>query len=381
MMFKLEENKIKYNSNRNIFLTIIMGVILLLELIVAYKNRKKGNNLFLDKYYRLVPIEIKLISPILVIANISITKRVINSNEKIYAVIFIVAQVVLLSISYLLINKIIEINTSKIDYENMKKRSIIYNIKVLIVKFTDLLKGSFLVKSIAVRLGVAIVMTVVAYVGAMFLYRYSQYEYYWYEKYIIAYEILYQIIIIIYVFNLSKRLNLLKINTDKIVEGNYNVDIEVKGSKIVKEIAANIKNIEAGFSKAVDAGIKSEKLKGELITNVSHDLKTPLTSIISYVDLLKNENLKEVDRIKYINVLDRKAQRLKVLIEDLFEASKAASGSIELQKENIDVSSLLRQTLGEFQEKISESSLEFINKWPEEKAEVIFRWQKDLESI
>nr|WP_253199722.1 HAMP domain-containing sensor histidine kinase [Clostridium gasigenes] len=217
-------------------------------------------------------------------------------------------------------------------------------------------------------------MTVLAYIGAIFLYRYSQYEYYWYEKYVIAYEIVYQIII--YVFNLSKRLNLLKLNTDKIVEGNYDVEIEVKGPKIVKEISANIKNIEDGFSKAVDAGIKSEKLKGELIKNVSHDLKTPLTSIISYVDLLKNDNLKEEDRIKYINVLDRKAQRLKVLIEDLFEASKAASGSIELQKENIDVTSLLRQTLGEFQEKISASSLEFINEWPEEKAELYLDGKK-----
>ncbi|MBU3088371.1 sensor histidine kinase [Clostridium gasigenes] len=373
---QLEENKIKYNFNRNIILTIAMGVILLLELIVAYKNRKKGNSLFLDKYYRWVPIEIKLISPILVIANISIIKWEISSGENIYTFIFIVAQVVLLSISYLLINKIIEIDTLKIDYENMKKRSILYNIKALIVKFTDLLKGSFLVKSTAVRLGIAIVMTVLAYIGAMFLHRYSQYEYYWYGKYVVAYEILYQIIIIIYVFNFSKRLNLLKLNTDKIVEGNYDVEIEVKGPRIVKEITANIKNIEAGFSKAVDAGIKSEKLKGELITNVSHDLKTPLTSIISYVDLLKNENLKEVDRIKYINVLDRKAQRLKVLIEDLFEASKAASGSIELQKENIDVTSLLRQTLGEFQEKISASSLEFINKWPEEKAELYLDGKK-----
>ena len=70
----------------------------------------------------------------------------------------------------------------------------------------------------------------------------------------VAYEIIYQIIIIIYVFNIAKRLNLLKINTDKIVEGNYNVEIEVKGPKIVKEITANIKNIEAGFSKAVDDG-------------------------------------------------------------------------------------------------------------------------------
>lgn len=152
--------------------------------------------------------------------------------------------------------------------------------------------------------------------------------------------------------------------------------INIKTPIVVKEIASNIKNIEYGFGKAVDEAIKSEKLKGELITNVSHDLKTPLTSIISYVDLLKNHNLEEDDRKKYINVLDEKVQRLKILIEDLFEADKAASGSLEIVKENIDVSSLLRQTLGEFEEKISTSSLEFINKWPEEKAELYLDGKK-----
>ncbi|SDP55189.1 sensor histidine kinase [Clostridium gasigenes] len=369
------EDKSKEDFNRNRIMSVGIGVVLLLSLILALKNKRKANNGFFYMFQKIIPIEIKIISPILAIVNGYMMTIYVLFGRKI-DIASLMVQAILLIISYLFISNLIANGTSKIDYENMKKRSIIYNIKVLTIKFIDSLKESFSINSTTIRLGIFIVMTVLAYIGAMFLHRYSQYEYYWYEKYVVAYEILYQIIIIIYVFNFSKRLNLLKLNTDKIVEGNYDVEIEVKGPRIVKEIAANIKNIESGFSKAVDDGIKSEKLKGELITNVSHDLKTPLTSIISYVDLLKNENLKEVDRIKYINVLDRKAQRLKVLIEDLFEASKAASGSIELQKENIDVTSLLRQTLGEFQEKISASSLEFINKWPEEKAELYLDGKK-----
>ena len=372
---QVREDKSKGDFNRNRIISVGIGVVLLLSLILALKNKRKANNGFFYRCQKIIPIEIKIISPILAIVNGYIMTIYVLFGRKI-DIASLMVQAILLIISYLFISNLIANGTSKIDYANMKNRSIIYNIKVLTIKFIDSLKESFSIKSTTIRLGIFIVMTVLAYIGAMFLHRYSQYEYYWYEKYVVAYEILYQIIIIIYVFNLSKRLNLLKLNTDKIVEGNYDMEIEVKGPRIVKEITANIKNIEDGFSKAVNDAIKSEKLKGELITNVSHDLKTPLTSIISYVDLLKNENLKEEDRIKYINVLDRKAQRLKVLIEDLFEASKAASGSIELQKENIDVTSLLRQTLGEFQEKISASSLEFINKWPEEKAELYLDGKK-----
>ena len=116
----------------------------------------------------------------------------------------------------------------------------------------------------------------------------------------------------------------------------------------------------------MDSEIKSERLKTELITNVSHDIRTPLTSIITYVDLLKLENDPEMIA-EYVDVLDQKSKRLQHLTDDLFEAAKASSGSIPVQLERIDIVSLLTQGIGEMDEKIEASSLDFKLAHPTEK--------------
>lgn len=121
------------------------------------------------------------------------------------------------------------------------------------------------------------------------------------------------------------------------------------------------------MEKVVKQAIKSERMKSELIANVSHDLKTPLTSIINYVDLLDNDGLSDEERNKYIGYLKNRSSRLKILIEDLIEASKASSGNIDLEKEKIEINALLRQTLGEYDDKIKNSGLNFIINIPSEK--------------
>lgn len=136
---------------------------------------------------------------------------------------------------------------------------------------------------------------------------------------------------------------------------------------ILKDIANNIINIEEGLNKAIDKAIKSEKMKSELITNVSHDLKTPLTSIINYIDLLDRDSISEENRKKYLEILKERSFRLKNLIEDLFEASKAASGALELNMEKLDPVALIRQTLGELQDKIQAADLKIIKRIPERK--------------
>lgn len=103
---------------------------------------------------------------------------------------------------------------------------------------------------------------------------------------------------------------------------------------------------------------KSERLKTELITNVSHDLRTPLTSIITYTDLLKKPNITEEERQQYIHILDKKSERLKVLIEDLFEVSKMASGNIELHRSRVDLTQLIQQAVGEHKEDLTQSQLD-----------------------
>ncbi|MCH5269573.1 MAG: HAMP domain-containing histidine kinase [Lachnospiraceae bacterium] len=124
-----------------------------------------------------------------------------------------------------------------------------------------------------------------------------------------------------------------------------------------KQLAEAVNSIGAGIKEAVETSMKDERLKADLITNVSHDIKTPLTSIINYVDLLKREKIDEEPIKGYIEVLENKSQRLKQLTDDLLEASKISSGNIILVWETIDLTELLKQALGEFSEKFEEKNL------------------------
>lgn len=126
-------------------------------------------------------------------------------------------------------------------------------------------------------------------------------------------------------------------------------------------------DIQDGFKKAVDEEVKSQKMKTELITNVSHDLKTPLTAIITYIDLLKEENITDAQRKEYIDTLESKSLRLKVLIEDLFEVSKANSGNVKLNRVPVDICHLLRQAYLEQADKMEQAGLQVRFLVPEEK--------------
>ncbi|MGX8125336.1 histidine kinase dimerization/phospho-acceptor domain-containing protein [Clostridioides difficile] len=154
--------------------------------------------------------------------------------------------------------------------------------------------------------------------------------------------------------------------TKKISDGNLEVNME-KDLGFFNPIKDELGNIQTGFKKAVDEEVKSQKMKTELISNVSHDLKTPLTSIITYIDLLKDENITEENRRLYIDTLDRKSQRLQHLIEDLFEVSKVNSGDVHLNIVNVDIVSLMKQTLLELDDKITDSSLILKNNFSSEK--------------
>ena len=128
----------------------------------------------------------------------------------------------------------------------------------------------------------------------------------------------------------------------------------------MKDHAININNINDGIAKAVEERMKSERFKTELITNVSHDIKTPLTSIINYVDLLEKEEIENETAKEYIGVLSRQSARLKKLIEDLLEASKASTGNISVSLTQLELGILLSQALGEYDEKFSNSNLQVV---------------------
>lgn len=137
-------------------------------------------------------------------------------------------------------------------------------------------------------------------------------------------------------------------------------------TKDLKQVAIELNDISGGLTNAIDEAMKSERLKTELITNVSHDIKTPLTSIINYVDLMKQEEIENEKVKEYLEVLDNKSQRLKKLTEDLVEASKASSGNIKLTMEKLNVKELVKQVSGEFEDKFEKRGLEIIEDLPEE---------------
>lgn len=128
-----------------------------------------------------------------------------------------------------------------------------------------------------------------------------------------------------------------------------------------------LSEIQAGFSRAVEEEVKSQRMRTELITNVSHDLKTPLTAIITYIDLLQEEGVTRQQRKEYLAVLERKSLRLKALIEDLFEVSKASSGNVSFHKEKVDICNLVRQVYLEYEDRAEEADLTFRFTIPEKK--------------
>jgi signal transduction histidine kinase len=171
------------------------------------------------------------------------------------------------------------------------------------------------------------------------------------------------IALIVYVFmKIMQYINSYELIEDRL-KGMYEgeEDIKLNPEEVEQEFRDSvmyINDISNGFSSAINESMKSERLKTELITNVSHDIKTPLTSIINYVDLLKKEKIDNPKANEYIEVLDKKSQRLKKLIEDLVEASKASSGNIRMNIEKLNVVELIKQSLGEFEEKFKERNLD-----------------------
>ena len=163
------------------------------------------------------------------------------------------------------------------------------------------------------------------------------------------------------IYGLKKTLDISVVNDAlmKVNEGNLKDDIVLDGSPAIRELAHNINLIKAGYKEILEEGVRNEKLKTELISNVSHDLKTPLTSIINYVNIIKSNDITEEERADYIEILEKKSLKLKALIEDLFEMSKINSGKIKLDKELIDILALIHQGVGEYSTLYEEKNICF----------------------
>lgn len=341
-----------------LIVALIIGVGLMAYGIKEYKLQE-----YLEKplsIYRKIPLDFR--TGIFIVYSF-FTLAFLENMQVFYKPIgighFITISFVSLYIAYFFLNVLDAYKMISISgyLRNQFKKSIIY---IMIAS----LIGSFAVKSVGIKILIITILT--AFTGFFFMlffigWRGSEFLFFFSGLYMI----LYLIFVPYYVIKHVSQLNKIIIGAEEISTGNLNYTIEENGKGHLSRLANNINNMGAGYKNSVKNQLKSERLKTELITNVSHDLKTPLTSIINYIDLLKKEST-SVEEVKdYIEILDRKSQRLKTLIDDLFEASKMTSGSIELDIEILDVVELLKQSLGEYDERIKNSPLDFIMNIPE----------------
>lgn len=173
--------------------------------------------------------------------------------------------------------------------------------------------------------------------------------------------VLYKLVAIPFVFWVIAQVERIRQGAKRAASGNYTEPIHThKMLPVLKEMGENINHVSDGIAVAVEEQMKSERMKTELITNVSHDIKTPLTSIINYVDLIKKEQVDNANVKEYVEVLDRQSARLKKLIEDLLEVSKATTGNMEVHIEECDPQVMITQIVGEYQEKMQQQGLEIV---------------------
>lgn len=190
-----------------------------------------------------------------------------------------------------------------------------------------------------------------------------------YAKLFILGEVLIQLIAISFILSFFNGYEKVYYGIHKIASGDVDYKIDVKAVPLLnKEIAKEVNKLSDGLGEAVNSSVKNERLKSDLITNVSHDIKTPLTSIINYVGLLKMENIDNEKAQGYIRVLEEKSNRLKSLTEDLVEASKLSSGVIKLNKTKLNLKELIYQAIGEFEEKFETKKLKLICNMTSEEA-------------
>ena len=176
-----------------------------------------------------------------------------------------------------------------------------------------------------------------------------------------------KVIMFSFIIYMIVQMKTLQKGSEALAKGDLNRTVETK--RMLPEFrkhAENLNRIGEGMAEAVEEKMKSERLKTELITNVSHDIKTPLTSIINYVDLLEKTDIQEENAKEYLNVLKRQSERLKKLIEDLMEASKASTGNLPVNMERLEAGVVLTQIAGEYEEKLAGNDLKLVLTKPEE---------------
>ncbi|MFS1514007.1 histidine kinase dimerization/phospho-acceptor domain-containing protein [Chengkuizengella sp. SCS-71B] len=349
-----------FNIERNITLSsIVIGIIALITILFIFKFRKSWfRDGFMIRLFDKWPLEICLL---LLIVNVVILTVFLIILKQEYSNFFygnfsipldILSLMIVVFSIWFGICQLIWI------YEMVRDRDgLISKIKnSLIAKFLYTIQDVFAKTSIGIQVLLTLILI---FVWGSLTTAIIQFAFYSNIAFMYVLFILFiGIPLVTLIFRKIGYLNWVFIATERLVDGTLHDPVPEKGKSVIAKHAANLNKLRAGIKSSLTEQAKSERLKTELITNVSHDLRTPLTSIITYTDLLKNHELTEEERVEYVKILERKSNRLKILIEDLFEVSKMASGNLELHKQEVDLAQLLQQVLGEHQEQLEQSGLE-----------------------
>lgn len=332
--------------------TIPISAVLLLMLIpIIFKGigKKKGKEGIYLNFFDKIPFELAIgfLACLFTIGLIIVIIVCNLEDETITATLMLIGCIIMYYACILVLETLVK----RIKAKRFWKTTLLY---MIIQKISHIFKNFNLFIQTLLLYGIFVLVNIVLsglarnWAGLLWLFAFDTFAFYIITKKVIQFDKIKKTIAEIYNGNTNIKLN----------------ENEMKG--VLKTLAIQINDIAGGLSNAIKEQLKSERLKTELITNVSHDIKTPLTSIINYVDLLKKEKIENPKVQEYLVILDNKSQRLKKLTEDLVEASKASSGAIKLNIQKISIKELIKQVTGEFEDRFKARGLEEIITLPSE---------------
>ncbi|WP_277584587.1 histidine kinase dimerization/phospho-acceptor domain-containing protein [Psychrobacillus antarcticus] len=342
-------NEYKYfiTSQRKFYGILVVGILAAIAFTLLWrKNSETFRHGSWEEKFRKLPIDVKLVSFLLSILLVVTTTRFLvgfviysDYDMQVYTFIFAVIFTALTLYQW----KWLRTGLGTIDW----KGSLVYS-------WIKSLEGFFLKRTIGVQTLIMLIVIFFWGFGTLLTLIQPIALIVW-----IPATVLIGIPVLVFLLSRMSYLNRIIMKTEEMARGVIGNEIEVRGKSPIAEHAASLNGLRDRIKSSHSEQAKSERLKTELITNVSHDLRTPLTSIITYTDLLKNPSITDEERSSYIAILDKKSMRLKTLIEDLFEVSKMATGNIELDKRKVDLTQLLQQAIAEHQEDIDKSGLDY----------------------
>lgn len=361
LMLRVKTAGIVYTLRFAVYFIGIISLILFIFtfcFLCASSGRRSDGSILLNRFDK-IPFDIVIfINFILTFILFDITET--NHGYAYYVLLAVSAVILYFSYFSAFLSMV-----TRIKKKTIIKNNVIYIVLAFIYKRIKKLFSFlwYIIKNLTIVkktvLGLAAVVAAVFLAGIMGMGFYSSGLFAFLLLIIIA-------LMMIFAVYISICLQKIKMGGELMSQGNFETKID--SEKMLPdfvEFCGYLNNINSTVQNAVDEKTRSERLKTELITNVSHDIKTPLTSIINYVDLIKKENVENEKVTEYISVLDRQSARLKKLIEDLVEASKASTGNLSVELTKCEPAVLLTQTLGEFDEKLKNAGLTPVLTCPE----------------